>query len=202
MTAADGTWQPARFSRTSKRRTAQLSDGSEVMLASSGERLGARVIDFGIAAGFLWIGLWLSFASWDIDNTDEPLGKSLLFPLFPALQLVLLVIYRMLATALWGQTLGKRALSIRVVDRTTGRRIRWRQAFARTIIPLAGGLISLAGLYFWFVSGIVGGSTGTAVFFLVAGLVGTCLCYLSITWHAQRQGWHDRAARSLVIRLP
>ena len=171
-------------------------------LASSGERLAARILDFGISAGFLWIGLWLSFASWDIDNTDEPFGDGTLFPLLPILQLVLVVVYRILATALWGRTLGKRALSIRVVDRTTGRRIRWRQAFARTIIPLAGCFISLAGLYFWFVFGIVGGSTGTAVFFLVAGLVGTCLCYLSITWHAQRQGWHDRAAKTLVIRLP
>lgn len=199
MTAADGTWQPARFSRKSRQRSAQLSDGSEVTLASSGERFIARTLDLGISVGFLWIGLWWS---WDIDNTDGTFGGGPLFPLLPILQLVLVVIYRILATALWGQTLGKRVLSIRVVDRTTGRRIRWRQSAARTAIPLAGGFISLAGLYFWFVFGIVGGSTGTAVFFLVAGLVGTCLCYLSITWHAQRQGWHDRSAKTLVVRVP
>lgn len=197
MTAADGTWQPARFSRP-----VQLNDGSEVTLASSGERLAARTLDFFISVGFLWIGLWWSLRSWDIDNTDELFGDAPLSPLLPILQLVLVVVYRILVTALWGQTLGKRVLSVRVVDSTTGRRIRWRQSAARTAIPLAGGFISLAGLYFWFVFGIVGGSTGTAAFFFFAGIVGVSLCYLSITWHAQRQGWHDRAAKTLVVRVP
>ena len=64
-----------------------------------------------------------------------------------------------------------------------------------------GGFVSLAGLSFWFVLSIVGMSIGVAVFFLVAGLLSANLCYLSITWHAQRQGWHDRAAKTLVVRL-
>lgn len=65
-----------------------------------------------------------------------------------------------------------------------------------------GGFVSLAGLSFWFVLSIVGASVGAAVFFLIAGVVCANLCYLSITWHAQRQGWHDRAAKTLVVRLP
>ncbi len=65
-----------------------------------------------------------------------------------------------------------------------------------------GGFVSLAGFSFWFVLSIVGAGIAVAVFFLCAGLVGANLCYLSITWHAQRQGWHDRAAKTLVVRLP
>ncbi len=65
-----------------------------------------------------------------------------------------------------------------------------------------GGLVSLAGFSFWFVLSVVGAGIGVAVFVLLAGFVGANLCYLSITWHAQRQGWHDRVARTLVVRLP
>ena len=155
MTAADGTRQPARFSRTSKHRNAQLGDGSEVTLASSGERLGARVIDFGISAGFLWIGLWLSFASWDLDNTDEPFGNSLLFPLFPALQLVIVVVVSHRSDCrVLGPNAGKACVEHSSCgQQATGQRLRWRQSLgADCIIPLVWGFC-LAGrpVSFWFV---------------------------------------------------
>lgn len=204
MTDPSGPWQRADLSAGSKRRVALLSDGSEVELASSVERLAARALDFGISVAFLMLigwRLWWWVASWTGDNSLGPLDEWR-FVLLPALPLVVAALYRILATALWGQTLGKRALSIRVVDGTSGQRIRWRQSLVRTAMTAAGGFVSLAGFSFWFVLSIVGTSTGTAVFFLFAGLVGVSVCYLSMTWHAQRQGWHDRAARTLVIRVP
>lgn len=204
MTDPDGPWQPARISRESKHRSARLSDESEVTLASSGERLGARVIDFGISVGFLLLigGRWLwSLAKWTDENSSGAISEWR-FVWLPALPFAVAALYRITATALWGQTLGKRVLNIRVVDASTGQRLRWRQSLGRTAMTAVGGFVSLAGFSFWFVLSIVGAGTVVAVFFLFAGVVAANLCYLSITWHAQRQGWHDRAARTLVIRLP
>ncbi|MYA25740.1 MAG: RDD family protein [Acidimicrobiales bacterium] len=204
MTDSDGPWQRADLSAGSRHRVARLSDGSEVPIASAGERLAARVADFGISVCFLLLigGRWLwSLAIWTDDNSSGVIREWRIIWL-PLLPLALFAIYRIVATALWGQTLGKRALSIRVVDASSGRRLRWHQSLGRTAMTAVGGFVSLAGLSFWFVLSIVGAGVGAAVFFLIAGLVSANLCYLSITWHAQRQGWHDRAAKTLVVRLP
>lgn len=170
-------------------------------LASSGERLGARVIDAGVSFGFFLLVGWSSTATWAYDDSIGSFDEWR-FIWLPVLALMFMPVYRIIATALWGQTLGKRALSIRVVDSTTGQRLRWHRSLARTAVPLAGGFISVGGLYFWFVFSMVGGSTGAGVFVLFLGVVAVCLCYLSITWHARRQGWHDRAAKTLVVRVP
>lgn len=172
-----------------------------MQLASSGERLGARVIDVGISFGFFILVGWWSTATWVYDGSMGPLDEWR-FIWLPAMAVVFMPIYRIIATALWGQTLGKRVLSIRVVDSSTGQRLRWHQSLARTAVPIAGGLIALPGLYFWFVFSMVGGSAGASVFILFLCVVVVCLCYLSITWHTLRQGWHDRAAKTLVVRLP
>ncbi|MDE0677935.1 MAG: RDD family protein [Acidimicrobiaceae bacterium] len=204
MTDSDGPWQRADLSSGSRYRVARLSDGSEVPIASAGERLAARVIDFGISVGFLLLigGRWLwSLAMWTDDNSSGVIREWRIIWL-PALPFAVAALYRIAATALWGQTLGKRVLSIRVVDGSTGQRLRWHQSLGRTAMTSVGGFVSLAGLSFWFVLSIVGASVGAAVFFLIAGVVCANLCYLSITWHAQRQGWHDRAAKTLVVRLP
>ena len=202
MSDSGGPWRQAELSDGSKYRTARLRDGSEVTLASGGERLAARAIDFGISVGFLLLiglRLWWSVASWSFDNSLGPLDEWQ-FIWLPALPLALGVIYRIATTAFWGQTLGKRALRIRVVDASTGQRPRWRQAVVRTAATSAGGFVSLAGLSFWFVLSIVSASTGGAVFFLIAGFLMVISCCVSLTWHAQRQGWHDSAAGTLVVK--
>ena len=204
MTDSDGPWQRADLSAGSRHRVVRLIDGSEVPLASAGERLAARVIDFGISAGLFIFGgvpLLMSVATRSVDISLGPL-EEWEFIWLPALPLALFALYRIVATALWGQTLGKRILSIRVVDASSGEGLRWHQSVARTAMTSIGGFVLLAGLSFWFVLSIVGAGVGAAVFFLITGFVCANLCYLSITWHAQRQGWHDRAAKTLVVRLP
>jgi uncharacterized RDD family membrane protein YckC len=74
-----------------------------------------------------------------------------------------------------GQTLGKRAVGLRVMDARTGARIGYGRAFVRWLLQVV----------FWnacFVPGI--------------------LDNLWPLWDDQRQTWHDKGANSVVVKLP
>jgi uncharacterized RDD family membrane protein YckC len=72
-----------------------------------------------------------------------------------------------------GQTYGKRAAGIRVVDEQTGGSIGYGRAFGRY------GIIVLLGL-------------------LILPLL---LDYLSPLWDAKHQAWHDKAVHSVVVKV-
>jgi len=113
----------------------------------------------------------LTLATSDID------GTTVSTPLWVrAAQLVLAAVYEIGFVAMTGQTLGKRLLRIQVVDVTTGRPPRLGGAAIRYLLPavpaLAPGVGPLLGL----------------------------LVYLSAIWSPTRQGWHDRAAGTVVVR--
>ncbi|WP_420436101.1 RDD family protein [Candidatus Poriferisocius sp.] len=97
-------------------------------------------------------------------------------------------IYEIAFIAMKGQTPGKMATRIRVVRADDlfqpewGRPPTWGSSFGRWALPF------LLGLPAWFVP-FVGE-------FLVL------LCYLSLVWDRERQGWHDKAARTFVIKKP
>lgn len=82
-----------------------------------------------------------------------------------------------LAVAQWvllgtqGATLGKRLTRLRVVDASTARPIGLARAAVRLLVPAAASLV----------------------------VVGPLLVALSVLWDPRRQGWHDRAARSVVL---
>ncbi|MDQ3384778.1 MAG: RDD family protein, partial [Actinomycetota bacterium] len=78
--------------------------------------------------------------------------------------------------AMTGQTIGKRVLRIQVVDVVTGRPPNLGGAAIRHLVPS--------------VPNVVPG---------VGPLVGL-LVYLSAVWSPTRQGWHDRAAGTVVVR--
>ena len=93
-----------------------------------------------------------------------------------AATLVLAAVYEIVFIAFTGQTLGKRLLRIEVVDVTTGRPPRLDGASIRYLVPSVPALVP----------GI--------------GAVITILVYLSAAWSPTRQGWHDRAAGTVVVR--
>jgi uncharacterized RDD family membrane protein YckC len=82
-----------------------------------------------------------------------------------------------------GQTLGKRALRIRVIDDATGELIGVQRGFMRALPPLAFGILGLISL-----------ST-----FSVA-IVASMLDGLWPLWNGRRQTWHDMVAGSVVVR--
>ena len=75
----------------------------------------------------------------------------------------------------WGRTVGKFALGTRVVRVDTGGPVLWSSAAIRALIPLAAGVIP---------------SVGSALSLVV---------YATAFWHPRRQGFHDRAAGTIVI---
>lgn len=95
-------------------------------------------------------------------------------------------IYEIAFTAATGQTPGKMAARIRVVraedlfQAEWGRPPSWSRSAVRWGLP--------------FVLGI------PAYFFPLVGQFLVFLCYLSLTWDRDRQGWHDKAAGTFVIK--
>lgn len=95
-------------------------------------------------------------------------------------------IYEIAFIARKGQTPGKMATRIRVVRADDlfqpewGRPPTWGSSFGRWAVPFVLGLPA------WFVPYI--------------GEILVLLCYLSLVWDRERQGWHDKAARTFVVR--
>jgi uncharacterized RDD family membrane protein YckC len=94
--------------------------------------------------------------------------------------------YFVVATALWGQTLGKRLLGMHVIDDSTGRVPTWRQSIVRQIVPSAGSAVAIA--------------VGRGWLAAVLCAVWVVIVYGAILRSARMQGVHDIAARTVVVR--
>ena len=86
------------------------------------------------------------------------------------------LVYQTVMIALLGRTVGKLALGTRVVRAADGARPGWTEAVMRSLLPLALGAIPSVGL------------------FLVV------VVYSLALWTPLRQGLHDKAAGTLVVR--
>ena len=83
--------------------------------------------------------------------------------------------YDFVMIGLWGRTVGKFALGTKVVRIDTGGPVLWSSSAIRALIPLAAGVIP---------------SVGSALSLVV---------YATAFWHPRRQGFHDRAAGTIVV---
>jgi len=161
-------------------------------VASMGRRLGARFIDGAIIgaiyAVFLFAGVLGSVnsakdcdpnAATEVYNAcvqDATNGfASKIGPVFALLGLLSFV-YEWLMVGLKGATLGKLAVGLRVVKVETGQKPGLGAAFIRWVIPIVGA----------FACGI-----------------GQLVVYLSPLWDksGRQQGWHDKAAKTMVISI-
>ena len=162
-------------SHDGNRRTgwAELGSGETVELARIGARFGARVLDaiIVVAVGFVLI---LVFAAGSSSGDAADFSGFDLTGIL--LGLVVGIGYEVVQIALWGRTLGKRMIGIRVIHAAHGGLPGWGKAFGRWAIP---GLLALIPLVGWLLS---------------------ILCYVSATWDRVYQGWHDKAAGTLVVR--
>lgn len=167
-----------------------------VQLATMGQRFLARLVDgvilgavFGIIlfAGLAGtIGLGSStvddcdpnstdYYSCLHDQSDKAMGGIAAFFLVISVLAGLMLLYEWLMIGITGATLGKRALGLRVVRETTGEVPGVGAAFIRYIIPIVGAFVCY---------------------------IGALLVYLSPFFDntGKLQGWHDRAAGTLVIK--
>jgi uncharacterized RDD family membrane protein YckC len=85
-------------------------------------------------------------------------------------------VYQTLMIGLLGRTLGKMALGTRVVRLVDGRRPNWSESAMRSLVPLALEAIPRVGVFLWM------------------------MVYSLAMWNPLRQGLHDKAAGTLVVR--
>ncbi|MEU8893245.1 RDD family protein [Streptomyces sp. NPDC048442] len=168
-----------------------------VELATMGRRLGARALD-AVAYGILYFifsaiglaglvgasesikdcGTNYGTPSYDACMTDAANASvGIVAAFFGAIALFALIalLYEWLMVSIWGATLGKMVLGVKVVKEGTGQAPGLGAGFIRWIIPMVGSLF--------------------------CGL-GTLLVYLSPFFDnsGKLQGWHDRAGGTIVIK--
>lgn len=162
---------------------ANLGTGGTVELASPGARLGARIIDIVIMVVVALVIFFVVLAQAIGLNDDSTVSdeEAAAFVGGLALATVAFVIagalYEVTMIAVKGQTLGKMATSIRVIRADNGLSPGWGKSIGRWIIPAVLGFVPFVG---WLLS---------------------LLVYISLTWDRARQGWHDKAAATLVVKL-
>ncbi len=119
------------------------------------------------------IPLFLVTLAWGGDITD-PDNDNLVA--LTALWLGVNLLYNTATIALRGATVGKSLVRIKVVNRTDGSAVSWSYAAVRALIPAVAGLIP-----------VIGFALNIAV-------------YVRAFFHPYRQGLHDAAAGTVVVR--
>ncbi len=151
---------------------AELASGETVELARSGQRCAARILDFIIVSVFD-VAVALFIVLGESDDAEQIADRLTGVFLWSS---VLFLVYEVVQVALWGRTLGKRMVGIKVVNAAHGGVPGWGKAVGRWAIP---GLVYLIP---------------------IVGPLAALLCYISLTWDRVYQGWHDKAAGTLVVR--
>jgi uncharacterized RDD family membrane protein YckC len=166
-----------------------------VTVASMGLRLLARILD-GLFVGLIVVVAFMVFGRGALDavpldallidpETGEPADAAAaaaavaeltrVAVIWSAIWLLVGGVYEVTLIAQRGATLGKQAVGIRVVNETDAGPVSWGHSTVRWLLPFGVGLLCGAGLLLIWVS----------PFFDSSG---------------RRQGWHDRLARTLVVR--
>jgi uncharacterized RDD family membrane protein YckC len=151
-----------------------LGTGETRLLASPGRRFGARVIDYLVV---IFAQIVLGVLGLGILGNFTSSGGGIIATMFGlAVTLAVLgIAYEATMIALRGQTVGKMAVGIKVIRGDDGGVPGWGKAIMRWIIP------------FFF------------IFIPVFGWLLHALVFASLTWDTHRQGWHDKAASTVVV---
>jgi uncharacterized RDD family membrane protein YckC len=141
------------------------------LLATIGRRVGARLLD-GVIVGLpLTI---LVFAVSDVDQAKSTVHTPLWAQLLAA---AVAAVYEVVLIRLWGQTVGKRMLGIRVARITDGAVPDWTASAVRYLLPVLPLLLPIPGIF-----------------------VLSMVIYLAAVVDPLRRGWHDRAAGTIVVK--
>ena len=101
--------------------------------------------------------------------------------IFALLVLLCLFLYEVAMIAIWGRTIGKWAVDIEVVRVEDGSVLGWWRSIGRWAVLVLPRLV-------------------LADVALLSGLY-TLVLFLSVVFHPDRQGWHDRVGDTMVARI-
>ena len=169
-----------------------LGTGDSVELASFASRSIARLIDAAIVAAMAVPLIVVAGAAWfvvvccnaELTERQSAASSAILIGGYVTVVAAALL-YEIALTATRGQTIGKRASSIKVIRADNGSVPGWANSMVR------GSPLVVAGL------GVVGSFMPLMLRFLC--LVALVVLFSS-AWNEDRQGWHDKAAGTLVVR--
>ena len=156
-----------------------LGTGQELQLAKPSARLAARAIDSVILVILIIGGFVLVVvAAEDLANWSNWLSLATGF-------IVVLIahLYEIALVALKGQTVGKMVTKIRVARLDNGGLPSWIRSICRSALPGTLGAVSYR----------------LPSSFYYIGTLLVLLCYVSLTWHRYRRGWHDMIAGTIVV---
>ncbi|MCU0269925.1 MAG: RDD family protein [Acidimicrobiales bacterium] len=145
-------------------------------LASIGQRGIARVLDE------LLLFVPFTIASLSFLTLEDGQLEGEVPVWFLAVQVAVGVLYEVVLLALWGRTLGKHVLGVRVARFTDGERPRWTQALLRVLLVTAAVVA---------VDAVLPG----------LGALAAVGIYLTALRDPMRRGWHDHAGGTVVVRF-
>lgn len=151
---------------------AVLASGVQVKLASPAARAAARILDWLIVPAVL---LLLLPAGFHIAAATGAGGEAVLSGVKLTAAAVGLL-YEVTLIALTGQTLGKMAMRVKVVRVESGGVPGAVTSIVRWLVPAAVSWLPVVGVL-------------------------AVLVYASMLWDSNRQGWHDKAAGTLVVSV-
>ena len=141
-------------------------------LASPMRRLGGFALDSVLYVFILLLVLAASGTDFQaIADGEEVMPNSLLL-----IDLLIVGAYQVTMTALRGQTIGKMLVHTKVIDAESGSIPGWQSSFIRWGAPAALSTVPWLGYI-------------------------SVLMYAWLLWNPRRQGLHDKAARTLVVRV-
>lgn len=153
----------------------------QVDLANRWRRLFAHLLDVVFLYGFVFILATLVVNSREIRTIAE---YNALVNTFTWIIYALVSAYYIVSWATGGQTFGKIIMKIRII-KTDGRRLNWLDSIIR---------YSLQGIFAIFFLLDIRFLSGIMAFIIFFG-------YVSILFDERRQGWHDKIAKTLVIKV-
>lgn len=145
----------------------------QIVYASFGKRFLAMIIDsliLGVINGVL--GAASGAFTGGFAQNDATGSAMMISGLLSLVQIVINIGYAVYFIGSKGQTLGKTAMRIKVVDAQTHAVPGYSVAFLRETVGK-------------FISGII-----------------LCIGYLAMLWDIKKQTWHDKIAHTIVIEIP
>lgn len=149
-----------------------LGNGEQRELAGMGRRLWARIIDWILLATASAIVIIALFGG--LAGSERGFWAAFFLTLLVVGALWLL--YEMTMIAALGQTLGKKWAGVKVIRADNGAVPGWGKSFVRWLIPSVVSVIP------------------------IIGNAATLVVYLSPVFYPTRQGWHDMAATTAVVK--
>ena len=188
-----------------------LGDGRVMTPSPITARAAARAVDTAVMGAVMIVAVVFSFSAvfhlCAYGGCSSPDATDLRNLRFAAILQLVVVAYEPLTTALWGQTLGKWIIGIRVVTVKTGRRpglvralVRWLPGaaiVAVAIVYYSVRSLTAVPVYSEFAYSIEPLPLPTWVF--LVGAAWWLVVHCSSLWSNSRRGWHDKLAGTVVI---